>query len=69
VSGQRQHSVLPLLHYYQHPEKPLRGRMASAERFRAAVQEAKVGPDKDIPHLTAEEIVKYVTDLQLLGLL
>jgi fatty acid CoA ligase FadD9 len=66
---QRQHSVLPLLHYYQHPEKPLRGALASTERFHAAVQEAKVGPDKDIPHITAELIVKYMTDLQLLGLL
>ena len=66
---QRQHSVLPLLHYYQHPEKPLRGALASTERFHAAVQEAKVGPDKDIPHVTAELIVKYITDLQLLGLL
>jgi fatty acid CoA ligase FadD9 len=66
---QSQHSVLPLLHYYQHPEKPLRGALACAERFRAAVQEAKVGPDKDIPHVTAELIVKYMTDLQLLGLL
>jgi fatty acid CoA ligase FadD9 len=33
------------------------------------VQEAKVGPDKDIPHITAPLIVKYITDLQLLGLL
>jgi fatty acid CoA ligase FadD9 len=66
---QRQHSVLPLLHYYQHPEKPLRGGLASAERFQAAVQEVKVGPDKDIPHVTAELILKYMTDLQLLGLL
>jgi fatty acid CoA ligase FadD9 len=33
------------------------------------VQEAKVGPDKDIPHVTAELIVKYITDLQLLELL
>jgi fatty acid CoA ligase FadD9 len=66
---QRQHSVLPLLDYYQHPEKPLRGALASTERFHAAVQEAKVGPDKDIPHITAELIVKYITGLQLLGLL
>jgi fatty acid CoA ligase FadD9 len=66
---QSQHSVLPLLHYYQHPEKPLRGALASTERFHAAVREAKVGLDKDIPHITAELIVKYVTDLQLLGLL
>ena len=43
--------------------------LASTERFHAAVQEAKVGPDKDIPHVTAELIVKYITDLQLLGLL
>ena len=43
--------------------------MASTERFRAAVQEAKIGPDKDIPHVTTEIIVKYITDLQLLGLL
>ncbi len=65
----RQHSVLPLLHYYQHPQKPLRGALASTERFQGAVQEAKVGPDKDIPHVTADLIVKYITDLQLLGLL
>jgi thioester reductase-like protein len=37
--------------------------------FRSAVQEAKIGPDKDIPHISAPIIVKYVTDLQLLGLL
>jgi fatty acid CoA ligase FadD9 len=33
------------------------------------VQDAKIGPDKDIPHVTREIIVKYITDLQLLGLL
>jgi fatty acid CoA ligase FadD9 len=33
------------------------------------VQDAKVGPDKDIPHITAPLIVKYITDLKLLGLL
>ena len=43
--------------------------MAPTDRFRAAVQDAKIGPDKDIPHVTPEVIVKYVTDLQLLGLL
>jgi fatty acid CoA ligase FadD9 len=36
---------------------------------RAAVQDAKIGPDKDIPHVTPQVIVKYITDLQLLGLL
>ncbi len=66
---QRQASLLPLLHSYAQPAKPLRGSFASTEHFRAAVQEAKVGPDKDIPHISAEIIVKYLTDLQLLGLL
>ncbi|BBZ06358.1 oxidoreductase [Mycolicibacterium doricum] len=66
---QRQASLLPLLHNYRHPSRPLRGAMAPTDRFRAAVQEAKIGPSKDIPHVRREVIVKYVTDLQLLGLL
>ncbi|WP_123029140.1 carboxylic acid reductase [Mycolicibacterium stellerae] len=66
---QRQASLLPLLHNYQRPEKPIRGSIAPTDRFRAAVQSAKVGSDKDIPHVTPEVIVKYVTDLELLGLL
>jgi len=66
---QRQYSLLPLLHNYQKPEKPMRGSMAPTDRFRAAVQDAKIGPDKDIPHVSAPMIVKYITDLQLLGLL
>jgi fatty acid CoA ligase FadD9 len=66
---QRQASLLPLLHNYQHPERPLRGSMAPADRFRTAVQDAKIGPDKDIPHISAPVIVKYITGLQLLGLL
>ncbi|WP_179475002.1 carboxylic acid reductase [Mycolicibacterium vinylchloridicum] len=66
---QRQYSLLPLLHNYQHPEQPVRGSIAPTDRFRSAVQDAKIGPDKDIPHVSPEVIVKYVTDLQLLGLL
>ncbi|OBF75019.1 oxidoreductase [Mycobacterium sp. 852002-51613_SCH5001154] len=66
---QRQYSLLPLLHNYQRPEQPINGSMAPTDRFRAAVQEAKIGPDKDIPHVSAPIIVKYITDLQLLGLL
>jgi fatty acid CoA ligase FadD9 len=66
---QRQASLLPLLHSYEQPARPIRGSLAPTERFRAAVQDAKVGPDKDIPHVTPEVIVKYITDLQLLGLL
>ena len=66
---QRQYSLLPLLHNYQRPDKPVNGSMAPTDRFRAAVQEAKIGPDKDIPHVSAPIIVKYITNLQLLGLL
>ncbi len=66
---QRHNSLLPLLHNYQMPEKPVRGSIAPTDRFRAAVQEAKIGPDKDIPHISAPIIAKYVSDLRLLGLL
>jgi fatty acid CoA ligase FadD9 len=65
---ERAHSVLPLLDAYRKPEKPLRGAPAPTDVFRAAVREAKIGSDKDIPHLSAALINKYVTDLKLLGL-
>jgi len=67
--AQRQASLLPLLHNYQSPERPINGSIAPTDRFRRAVQDAKIGLDKDIPHITAPVIVKYVTDLELLGLL
>ena len=67
--AQGQASLLPLLHNYQRPETPILGSIAPTDRFRSAVQDAKIGPDKDIPHVTAAVIVKYITDLQLLGLL
>jgi fatty acid CoA ligase FadD9 len=66
---QRNASLLPLLHNYQKPEKPINGSMAPTDRFRAGVQDAKVGPDKDMPHITPQIIAKYVSDLRLLGLL
>ncbi|MGV0805073.1 carboxylic acid reductase [Mycolicibacterium setense] len=66
---QRQASLLPLLHNYQKPEKPMLGALAPTDHFRAAVQEAKIGPDKDIPHVSPAIVVKYITDLQQLGLL
>jgi fatty acid CoA ligase FadD9 len=66
---QRNSSLLPLLHNYQKPQTPINGSMAPTDRFRAAVQDAKVGPDKDIPHITPPIIAKYVSDLQVLGLL
>ncbi|MBV8293580.1 MAG: thioester reductase domain-containing protein, partial [Mycobacterium sp.] len=60
---QRQYSLLPLLHNYQKPEAPMHGSLAPTDRFRAAVQEAKIGADKDIPHVSPPVIVKYITDL------
>ncbi len=72
---QRQNTVLQMLDILLHsahevaaPE-PTLGSYAPADTFRAAVQQAKIGPDNDIPHVTAAVITKYVTDMQLLGLL
>lgn len=66
---QRQHSLLPLLHAFAQPQDGVVGSTIPAERFHAAVHAAKVGPDKDIPHLSPTLIGKYVTDLRELGLL
>ncbi|MEB3069136.1 carboxylic acid reductase [[Mycobacterium] vasticus] len=66
---QRQASLLPLLHNYQKPQPPISGSIAPTDRFRAAVQQAEIGAVKDIPHVTPAVIVKYITDLELLGLL
>ena len=68
---QRPGGVLELLSRnstYLQPATPSRGSLAPTERFRAAVQEAKIGPNGDIPHVSALIITKYVSDLQLLGL-
>ncbi|MEV1064383.1 carboxylic acid reductase [Streptomyces sp. NPDC050263] len=66
---QRQHSLLPLLHAFAEPEEPLPGSALPADRFRAAVREAGIGVEKDIPRLSRELIVKYATDLRQRGLL
>jgi fatty acid CoA ligase FadD9 len=66
---QRQHSILPLLHAFRKPEKPIQGAAAPTAAFHAAVRAAKVGTDKDIPHIPAELIDKYADDLRQLGLL
>ena len=49
--------------------EPMRGSYGPTDRFRAAVRKAKIGPINDIPRVTPEVIIKYITDLQLLGLL
>jgi thioester reductase-like protein len=73
---QRQHSMLQMLLLRNSapvdPPEPTRGSYGPTDRFRAAVQAARIGPDKDaadIPRISAPIIIKYVTDLQLLGLL
>ncbi len=70
---QRQRSLVQMfrsrnLQQVQAPE-PVRRFRGPTDRFRAAVQEAEIGPDNDIPHVSAPIILRYVTDLQLLGLL
>ncbi|MFC4373548.1 carboxylic acid reductase [Nocardia halotolerans] len=66
---QRKHTLLPLLHAYRHPGRPLPGSALPADGFRAAVRAARIGPAADIPHLNRELIAKYVGDLTRLGLL
>ncbi|MFX0576255.1 carboxylic acid reductase [Nocardia nepalensis] len=66
---QRQASVLPLLHAYRRPARPIRGSAIPAGGFTAAVRAANIGPEHDIPHLTPALIGKYVADLRLRGLL
>ena len=61
-------SLLPLLHNYQSPKSRSTGPLASRP-FPGRGAGSKIGPDKDIPHVSAPVIVKYITDLQLLGLL
>ena len=53
---------------FQPPQPPL-GASASTERFRAAVRAARIGYSGDIPHITPEVIIRYATDLEVLGLL
>jgi glycopeptidolipid biosynthesis protein len=70
---QRRHSLSALLPLRisrdAQPAKPRRGSFAPTDRFRAAVQNAKIGPSNDIPHVSAPTILKYITELQMLGLL
>jgi fatty acid CoA ligase FadD9 len=66
---QRQHSLLPLLHAFATPAEPINGAGVPADRFQAAVQAAKIGPDMDIPHITADLIRKYAADLRHLSLI
>ena len=57
------------MHAYRQPQKPVRGSVAPAGRFRAAVNAAQIGSFGGIPHVTVPVIEKYITNLELLGLL
>ena len=58
--------MLPLLHAYAHPEHPVRGALAPTDGFRAQVRAADVATD--IPHIDADLIRKYASDVEYLGL-
>ncbi|MFF0146496.1 fatty acid CoA ligase FadD9 [Amycolatopsis sulphurea] len=62
--SQKRHSLLPLLHAFADPQTDS---AIPAERFRTALH--RTSPGRPIPHVTAELIGKYVTDLARLGLL
>ncbi len=66
---QRSASVLPLLHAFARPAPAFAGSAIPAAEFRAAVRAAQLGPDADIPHLSADLITKYLGDLRWHGLI
>ncbi|WP_236789577.1 carboxylic acid reductase [Amycolatopsis sp. GM8] len=66
---QRRHSLLPLLHAFRDSRAAIGRTRFPADRFRAAVQAAKIGAEQDIPHVSASLIRKYGTDLRGLGTL
>jgi len=66
---QRQHSSLPLLHQLRHPMPARAGATVSAVRFQGDVRKYGAGADKEIPHLSAAFIRKYLDDLRVLQLI
>jgi fatty acid CoA ligase FadD9 len=67
--NQRQHSELTLLEAFRPPVQVLRGPALPAQRFQDGVRAAAIGPEHDIPQLSASLIAKYIADLQQLELL
>jgi fatty acid CoA ligase FadD9 len=66
---QRQHSELTLLEAFRPPALVVRGPALPAQTFRESVRAAAIGPEHDIPHLSASLIGKYIADLKQLDLL
>ncbi|MCV7426781.1 thioester reductase domain-containing protein, partial [Mycobacterium montefiorense] len=73
TESQRWHSLLEMVLQRESNDvkapPPPRERTPSTDRFRAAVQQAHIGPTNDIPHVSAPIIIQYITNLQQLGLL
>jgi fatty acid CoA ligase FadD9 len=66
---QRQHSELNLLEAFRPPAAALHTPVLPAAAFRAGVRSSCIGVDRDIPHISADLIGKYVADLRQLELL
>jgi fatty acid CoA ligase FadD9 len=66
---QRKHSELGLLAGFKPPAPALHSSVLPADAFRAGVRAAQIGAEHDIPHISADLIGKYVTDLRQLELL
>ena len=66
---QRQHSELNLLDAFRPPAPALHSPVLPADAFRAGVRSSCIGVDRDIPHISADLIGKYVADLRQLELL
>ncbi|WP_224754747.1 carboxylic acid reductase [Streptomyces chumphonensis] len=61
--AQRNHSILPLLNAHRKPEAVVNGSAIPSARFRAAVEDARLGPTGRIPRLWPAFIEKYANDL------
>ena len=66
---QRHQSSLPLIHQMRSPMPSGTGANVPAQRFRADVRKHAIGADKDIPHLSAAFIRKYLDDLRVVRLI
>ncbi|SCK08443.1 carboxylic acid reductase [Streptomyces sp. WMMB 322] len=66
---QRRHSLLPLMDAFREPQRPVPAQGVAAGRFGAAVRDAGVGGDGEIPVLRPSLAAKYITDLEHAGLL
>ncbi|TQM26283.1 carboxylic acid reductase [Nocardia bhagyanarayanae] len=62
--NQRADTLLPLLHAFRRPARPVCGAALPAEKFRAGVRSLGLPGAPDIPHLSPALIEKYVSDLR-----